>query len=201
MSQGVSHKHLLKYWEEHKVEERIRKVRNHLKNPHLNMTETRLKKKLETLDRDMTRSMLQAERKCERRYPNTEWSPTLMNAKRRRAYWSLWLSEMRNNINLSEQRARLAAELGLQEPTTPPNKSAIQKELRMAQKRLQKVIRDAKELRSTFLEQRAEKLAQEGEGTKEQVIKKIKREEESAKSFQLLRQAMGKESQGGINSY
>ena len=68
----------------------------------------------------------------------------------------------------------------------------------MAQKRLQKVIRDAKELRSTFLEQRAEKLAQEGEGTKEQVIKKIKREEESAKSFQLLRRAMGKESQGGI---
>ena len=62
-------KHLLKYWEEHKVEERIRKIKNHLKNPHLNMTETRLKKKLEKLDRDMTRSMLQAERKCEKRYP------------------------------------------------------------------------------------------------------------------------------------
>ena len=70
-----------------------------------------LEKAMNGLDEDLTRGMLQAEKKLAKNHRNTPFSLALIKARSKLGYWRLWQTEIRTKRDLSEPRATLIEEI------------------------------------------------------------------------------------------
>jgi exonuclease III len=96
-------KAVTKYCKDHKLIQRKEKLEQFMDKEDLPPEqEAAVKKLMNGIDKDVTRSFEHGTKKCSRKH-KIPWSPKLMNAKRTIQYWKLWESEIRNKINYLEQ--------------------------------------------------------------------------------------------------
>lgn len=153
-----------------------------------------IRKMMNKLDDDLTRTKLEADKKCEK-INNTPWSPELMKAKRTKTFWQLWVSELKLNKDLSKKRKQAWAKGS----TNTPSIKEAQKNLRLAQAEMRKTTKNAAKIREAHLEERAAMASMSGDMTKEQAINRIRKAEARQAIFNRLRRIMGKNNHGGVS--
>ena len=94
---------MIKYLEEHKVEERVRKLNKSNKLP-----AEEIIRQLEAIDSDVSMAMSSARKKVSRK-KGLPWSGELIEARQKTKYWQLWVKEIKTGINYCNLRQRLRA--------------------------------------------------------------------------------------------
>jgi hypothetical protein len=129
------------------------------------------------------------------------FSPTLLKIQKTVQYWKSWLTERRTKKMFHQLRLRLLPIIDLPSaPTTCPTTAVLQTHIRLAQKNLQKAVKQAPELRRMHLEERAAAEAAANNSDANKIIKRIIRAEASSDSFKTLRPTLGKSNGGSLSS-
>jgi hypothetical protein len=87
---------VIKYFRDHNVTDRIRRLEQALSHQNLLSTEDRVQAQetLVAIDRDVTRAMLTAKVEVRKQNPNA-FSPTLIKALQVQQFWQLWRKELK----------------------------------------------------------------------------------------------------------
>ena len=128
-----------------------------------------------------------------------------MEARQKTQYWHLWIKELRTGIKYNKMRARLRSQfIGIEpredQPEHKPNLTTAIRLHRKAKTEYKNIKQKAKELRRSFLEERAAAEALCSNKKTEQILRRIIAAKESKDDFSLIRRLLGKTKTGGIQS-
>jgi hypothetical protein len=154
---------LMKDFVDHNVEERVAAINSKLQIAQTCTDDDAVQ--INAIDRDISRGMTAAVQKCKSKHRHP-WSPILKKLQQTVYYWKSWLTEILTKKWLNSQRVRILKIIDLPSPPTEcPAKASVQTALRKAQKALRAAVREAPEIRQTFLVQRADTEAAARNGT------------------------------------
>ena len=171
-------KNLQTFWKRYNIDQRIQTAET------IHST-TELREVLNNIDRDITRAMLQAERKV-RKSQKPPWSPELKQASLSVKYYKLLLQQHRLKTNHSTAINHTLQQMEVQ-PPVPNSPQDYQTLLRKAQKKLKLIRRTAHELRTQHLETLFQRYAMLDDKKMRQVIKRIMRAEATKRCYRKLR--------------
>jgi hypothetical protein len=122
---------------------------------------------LEGIDQDIFSAMMAAEKKYGISFL-LPWSPDLTEAKKRKKFWAMWLTEFRTRRNLSHQRSKISKIVpDLAVYLERPLFTLVRKKLKEAKKQLRNVIKSADEIRAKHLDERTAAYGLANDMTKE----------------------------------
>lgn len=163
------------------------------------------KKELESIDRLITNSMIETESEHVRIH-STPWSPALLQNVHTLAYWAAWISELRTRKDLStrrEYRIEEITKLG-GDLTAFPNEAPTLAEARQKQRQSCKALRvakkNAKQLREDWLLEQEDISLTEGNKTRAQVLKTIRKAETMRRTHQVVRSTLSGRAGRGLSS-
>ena len=125
-----------------------------------------LKEQAKQIDRLITQIKHKAEDRC-RHILNTPWSPKLFKLKSLSFFWKSWLREIRTYRSGSLFRQRICPDMP---QLVQPSIDTIKTALRASQKAFKTALRDAANLRATYLQERAQLLSNTGRLSEEKIL-------------------------------
>ena len=172
-------KYLVMYWQKFQLSKRI-SIPN-------NIPKHQLRKIINSIDSDITKAFLMAEKKT-RRPTRPPWSPALKTSSLQVKYYKLLLDQFKTGVTHQNALLYIATQLP---PTLtmrkPQTKKECQTELRKAQKHLRKIRKLAYEKRQEHLETLVQKYIITGENDKIKIVKRIQKAEATKRCYKKLR--------------
>ena len=151
------------------------------------------------LDRDMTRAMLTAEKKCGRHYPTPSWSPALQDAGLTVRYWKFRLQELRTHNQYTAQKQKIKDKIDITD-NNQASLSYVVQQLRQHSQELRSIRKKAATIRESFLEDLASLLAtHQRNSTKEKIIKILIASEAQRDMFRKCKSALKPTSHSGLS--
>ena len=145
-----------------------------------------LRSELNSIDNDVTKAMLIAERKTKRKQ-QPPWSPKLKAASLHVRLYKLFLKEFQTGnsyTNAIEFTQNLLRPTSIERPTTIQD---CQRQLRRLQKQLKKLRRKAHKERKSYLDQLIQQYEITGDNEKQSIVRKIQRAEATKRCYNKLR--------------
>jgi hypothetical protein len=179
---------VIRYFEEHKVEDRA-----------LHMTTPR---KIEGVDKDITRALLHSEKKHGNKFA-IPWSPKLIQAKMLVRYWLLWLSEIKTRRDLQQQKQTLVEEMKTRPEEADLYRGDVQfvvarKKHRQATKAVKEIVAGAANHRDDLLKERIEAAYLCENTTKANIEKRIRATEATRAKYRRIQTTLKRKRKGGI---
>jgi hypothetical protein len=186
-----------RYFEDHKIENRLEKLKEKTKDEWTANDNA----ELEAVDRDITRAMLAAEKKCRVKDP-IAFTRELARGRKLITFWKLWLTELKTNRDTWEQRDAILRELKVTEPLhlsmEHPTARIINGKLKEQQQKCRNMVANAPERRENELRELSKAMAADNKHDEAKIYQRIMESEQDKKEYSHLRRILNKDNSGGL---
>ncbi len=186
---------LWRFLRAHKVKERAEKLFQQRHHP-----SKTFHKKLEALDRDVTRAMLSAKKQLGH-YPFDHlWSPEVQEAYFHVRFWQLMVSQLRTSRDMTRQLENIKRQMTTIPVTTGMTLGDAKSVLRKTKTEFVKKAGEAEEARDQALENRAKAYELAGQGEKAKILRNLRRIERCKQTFKKLKRIFKEPHSGRLTS-